>query len=71
MAERGSTGNIIAAVASFFFPGLGQLAQGRLLPAAGFFVASLLLWVVTFGLLGWVMHLWACIDAALYDDGLR
>jgi len=26
---RGSTGNVIAALCSFFIPGLGQLLQGR------------------------------------------
>ena len=66
MAERGSTGNVIAAVASFFFPGLGQLAQGRLLPAVAFFLAGVVLWFV---FLGWAIHLWSCIDAAMYDDG--
>jgi len=30
MAGQGSTGNVIAAVCSFFVPGLGQLVQGRL-----------------------------------------
>ena len=34
MAGQGSTGNVIAALASFFIPGLGQLIQGRLLKAA-------------------------------------
>jgi TM2 domain-containing membrane protein YozV len=29
MAGQGSTGNVIAALASFFVPGLGQLLQGR------------------------------------------
>lgn len=28
-AEQGSTGNVIAALCSFFVPGLGQLLQGR------------------------------------------
>jgi hypothetical protein len=32
-AGQGSTGNVIAAVCSFFIPGLGQLVQGRLLKA--------------------------------------
>ena len=27
--ENGSCGNVIAALASFFIPGLGQLLQGR------------------------------------------
>lgn len=29
MAGQGSAGNVVAAVCSFFFPGLGQLVQGR------------------------------------------
>ena len=28
MAGQGSSGNVIAAVCSFFIPGLGQLVQG-------------------------------------------
>ena len=30
---KGSTGNVVAALASFFIPGLGQLIQGRLFAA--------------------------------------
>jgi NADH-quinone oxidoreductase B subunit len=33
MSGQGSTGNVIAALCSFFIPGLGQLLQGRLLMA--------------------------------------
>ena len=68
MAERGSTGNVVAAVASFFVPGLGQLAQGRFGAAALFFVANVLLWFI---LLGWIMHLWSCVDAAMYETAPR
>jgi TM2 domain-containing membrane protein YozV len=63
MNGQGSTGNIIAALCSFFVPGLGQLVQGRLLMAAFQFVLSALLWLI---LLGWAVHLWSIIDAALY-----
>ena len=63
MAGQGSTGNVIAALCSFFIPGLGQLIQGRLLKAAIMFVLSGVLW---FFLLGWVVHLWSVIDAALF-----
>ena len=63
MAGQGSTGNVIAALASFFIPGLGQLLQGRLLMAAIMFVLAGVLW---FFLLGWVVHLWAILDAALW-----
>ncbi len=58
---QGSAGNVIAALASFFIPGLGQLVQGRLLMAAVQFVMAGILW---FFLLGWIIHLWSIIDAA-------
>jgi len=63
MSGQGSTGNVIAALASFFIPGLGQLLQGRLIKAVIMFVAAAVLW---FFLLGWVVHLWSIIDAAIY-----
>lgn len=40
MAGQGSGGNVLAAVCSFFIPGLGQLVQGRLLPALLFFIVT-------------------------------
>jgi len=60
---QGSTGNVIAALASFFIPGLGQLIQGRMFMALVMFVLAAVLWVI---LLGWVIHLWSIIDAALF-----
>ncbi len=63
---QGSTGNVIAALASVFIPGLGQLLQGRVIAAIFFFVLSGVVWVVTFGLLGWVVHLFACLEAAVW-----
>jgi TM2 domain-containing membrane protein YozV len=63
MAGQGSTGNVIAALASFFIPGLGQLLQGRLVIAAVMFVLAAALWIF---LLGWVIHLWSILDAALW-----
>ena len=42
----GSGGNVLAALASFFIPGLGQLLQGRWLLAGFMFVATALLWVI-------------------------
>lgn len=60
---RGTAGNVIAALCSFFFPGLGQLIQGRILSALLFFVAAGLLWFV---MLGWVIHIWACVNAAIW-----
>ena len=66
LSGRGSGGNLIAAVASLFLPGLGQLAQGRISSALLQFILSGILWVLSFGLLGWVGHLVACLDAALW-----
>ena len=60
---QGSSGNVLAAICSFFIPGLGQLVQGRLLMAIVMFVLAGLLWIV---LLGWLIHLWSILDAALY-----
>jgi TM2 domain-containing membrane protein YozV len=63
MAGQGSAGNVLAALASFFIPGLGQLLQGRLWMAAVHFILAALLWIV---LLGWIIHLWSILDAALW-----
>jgi TM2 domain-containing membrane protein YozV len=63
MPGRGSTGNIIAAVCSFFIPGLGQLVQGRILIALIQFVLAAALWLIW---MGWIIHLWSIIDAALW-----
>ncbi len=63
MAEQGSAGNVIAALASFFIPGLGQLVQGR--PFIGLiqFLLAALLWLI---LLGWIINIWSVLDAAWY-----
>jgi TM2 domain-containing membrane protein YozV len=63
MAGQGSAGNILAALASFFIPGLGQLLQGRLGMAIVQFVLAAGLWII---LLGWIIHLWSILDAALW-----
>jgi TM2 domain-containing membrane protein YozV len=67
MAGQGSTGNVIAAVCSFFIPGLGQLVQGRLGMAIIQFVLAIVLWIF---LLGWAIHLWSIVDAALWKPPL-
>ena len=67
MAGQGSTGNVIAALCSFFIPGLGQLIQGRVLMALIMFVLAGVLWIV---LLGWLIHLWSIIDAAMFKPAV-
>lgn len=73
---QGSAGNVIAAICSLFIPGLGQLVQGRLLSALGWFLAACIAfavtWLVTLSLLpfGWfLVSIFACINAALYRPG--
>lgn len=62
-AEQGSAGNVIAALCSFFYAGLGQLAQGRPFAALVHFALATLLWFIA---LGWVMHIISALDAAWY-----
>lgn len=62
-AAPGSAGNVLAALASFVIPGLGQLAQGRPFSALAIFLLAALGWLV---LLGWFFHLLAALDAAMY-----
>ncbi|MFQ6372014.1 hypothetical protein [Shewanella sp. YIC-542] len=70
MAQQGSAGNVIAALASVFFPGLGQLIQGRVLAALLFFVIVVvgyaLWWLIIPPVIGAIVHLWCIIDAARF-----
>lgn len=66
MAGQGSSGNVIAALASFFIPGLGQLIQGRPIKGAVMFVLAGALWLIW---MGWLIHLWSILDAAWYKPG--
>jgi len=65
-AGQGSSGNVIAALASFFVPGLGQLLQGRVLASLFFFITAAVVWLVSFGTLGWIIHIWSTINAAMW-----
>jgi len=65
VSGQGSAGNVIAALCSFFVPGLGQLLQGRLFKAVFQFVLSAVLWLVW---MGWIIHLWSVLDAATYKS---
>ncbi len=51
---QGSSGNVLAAICSFFIPGLGQLVQGRVFKALIMFVLAAVLWVIW---MGWIIHL--------------
>lgn len=66
MTAQGSTGNVLAAIASFFIPGLGQLVQGRALRGLVMLIATGILWLITLGFGGWIGHIIACYDAAVW-----
>ena len=70
---QGSAGNVIAAICSLIFPGLGQLLQGRLMSALGWFVLACIgfaiTWLLTLSLLpfGWfIVSIFSCLNAAMY-----
>lgn len=63
MTGQGSTANVLAAICSFFIPGLGQLVQGRPLKALVHCLLGVVLWLIW---LGWVMHCWSALEAALW-----
>jgi len=68
MSRQGSGGNVIAAICSFFIPGLGQLFQGRLLMALFQFLLAGALW---YFLMGWIIHIWSIIDAAKFEPSRK
>ncbi|MCU8008666.1 hypothetical protein [Shewanella sp. SM87] len=70
MPQQGSAGNVISAIASLFFPGLGQLLQGRIMAALLFFIITVvgyaLWWLIVPAVIGAIFHLWSIIDAARF-----
>ncbi|MCL1143500.1 hypothetical protein [Shewanella gaetbuli] len=72
MSQQGSAGNVLAAVASVIWPGLGQLLQGRLLAAFLFFcivgTCYFLYFLVIPLIIGGIIHLWCIIDAAKFTS---
>ncbi len=72
----GSTANVISALASILFPGLGQLVQGRVLAALFFLILGGVIWgiflllgLITFGVLtpgGFLGHILAAWNCAVW-----
>lgn len=73
MSQQGSGGNVLAALCNVFLPGLGQLIQGRIIPAILFFIGMAISWALVWLLVGWllvpVVYLWSILDAAKYKSG--
>lgn len=53
----------IAAVLSFFIPGLGQFYNGKFLRGLFWLIVTPGLWIGTGGILGWICHLAAAYTA--------
>jgi TM2 domain-containing membrane protein YozV len=72
MSNQGSGGNVIAAICNIFFPGLGQLVQGRLLPAIIFAIVCVggyaLWWLIIPAIIAAIFHLYAILDAATFNN---
>ncbi len=63
----GTGGNVLAALCSLLFPGLGQLLQGRVFMALIQFVIAVVVWILTVGFLGWIINIWSAISAARFQ----
>ncbi len=68
MAGQGSAGNVIAAICNVFFPGLGQLVQGRIVPAIICVGGYALWWLIIPAIIAGAFHLFSIIDAATYKN---
>jgi len=72
MAGQGSSGNVIAAICNVFFPGLGQLVQGRILPAIIFAIICVggyaLWWLIVPAIIAGIFHLYSILDAATFKN---
>lgn len=64
-AGQGSIGSVPASICSFLVPGLGQLLQRRPWIALVMIALASVLWIIK---MGWVIHLWSGLDAALYKQ---
>jgi TM2 domain-containing membrane protein YozV len=53
----------IAALLSFFVPGIGQIYNGEILRGIFWLIITPGMWIGTGGLLGWVCHVIAAITA--------
>ena len=72
MSGQGSGGNVLAAICNVFFPGLGQLVQGRLFAAIIFaiicFGGYALFYLVIPAIIAAIFHLYCIIDAATFKS---
>ena len=72
MSQDNNVAGMIAGIASFLLPGLGQLLQGRLAEGVGFFLAFCISIVLLFVLIGFILlpvvYIWSIYDAVTYKS---
>ncbi|WP_394838516.1 hypothetical protein LVJ94_16570 [Pendulispora rubella] len=56
----------LAAVLSFFFPGVGQIYNGKFLRGIFWLIITPGAWFASWGTLGWICHLIAAYTAYSY-----
>ena len=62
-AGQGSIGSVPASICSLLIPGRGQLLQRRPWIALVMITLASVFWIIK---MGWIIHLWSSVDAALY-----
>lgn len=58
----------VAAVLSFFVPGIGQLYNGTFFRALFWLIVTPGLWIGSGGLLGWICHIISAFTAYSYAE---
>ena len=61
----------VAAVLSFFIPGLGQIYNGKFLRGIFWLIVTANFWFWSAGFLGWICHLIAAYTAYSYAKSLQ
>ena len=61
----------VAAVLSFFLPGVGQIYNGAFLRGLFWLIVTPGMWLGTGGTLGWICHFVAAYTAYSYADDLN
>jgi TM2 domain-containing membrane protein YozV len=61
----------VAAVLSFFIPGLGQFYNGKFLRGIFWLIVTPGLWIFSAGILGWICHLLSAYTAYSYAKDMR
>ena len=64
---------LVAGILSLFLPGLGQIYNGRVIIGIIWLVVTGFSWIVSAGLLGWVVHIISAWCAYSYakDNSVR